>query len=124
MPNQITITGGGTTVTMPRTREIEWQDVEVSRETEMASGLRVKDVLGYRPTLTARWDYIPADVFLALKTLLRRGGYYTVTYPADGADKTGQFAVTASAATVFAFRSGVAVWHDVTLTLESAEVLT
>lgn len=124
MPNLIIVAKGAVSVEMPRTRDIQWQDVEVSVEKTMASGLRVKDIKGYRPQLTAKWDYVPAETYLALKSLLRQGGYFSITYPADGTEKTGTFAVEMSPSKVFAFRAGVAVWHDVTLTMDSAEVLT
>lgn len=122
MDNCIAISQGGVSVAMPRTRDLQVGGEEVAKEAVMASGRVVKDVLGHRATLTAAWDWVPADTITALSALLRRGGFFQVSYPSPQGTAVGEFSIQFPTMRVFAFRRGVPMWHDVTLTMESREV--
>lgn len=122
MVEQITISSGSTSVVMPRVKAVDVSATEVAKETEMASGKMVKDVLGYRATITAVWDYVPSTTITALLGLLKTGGYFTVTYPAPTGDATGVFSVRYPSVGIFAFIDGAPMWHGVTLVMEAQEV--
>lgn len=121
---QITISNGITTITMPKVRKITVGGEEVANETVMASGKKVKDVIGYRAVVTADWDWVPADTMAALTTMLRAGGYFTVGYPdADGADKSALFSITIPTTGIFKFNGTTPFWHGVSLKMSAQEVV-
>lgn len=121
---EIKISDGITTITMPRTRQVQDAGELAYIEKEMASGKRVRDVKGFRPGFTYSWDYVPASTITALITMLRSGSYFTVDYfDLDGVDKTDVFSVDYPTFKVFTFRKGVAVWHDCTLTIKAQGVV-
>ena len=111
-----------TSVTMPRVKDITVGAKEVANTVTMASGKVVKDVLGYRTTITAAWDYVPAATIVALLTLMRSSPFLFVEYPSPSGDASGTFEAEYPTLTVFCYKSGVAVWHDVTLTMSAQEV--
>lgn len=120
---EIKISNGVTTITMPRTRRVSDAGEKVYKENKMASGALVRDVTGFRPGFTYTWDWVPAETIRALITMLRAGSFFTVDYfDVDGVDKTGLFSVSYPAFEVFAFRNGVAMWHNCTLTIRAQGV--
>lgn len=120
---QITISNGTTTITMPRTKKVSDAGELVFAEKTMASGLRVRDIKGFRPGFKYEWDYVPATTVTALISLLRTGGFFTVNYfDVDGTDKTGVFSIDYPSPGVFKFKDGVAMWHGFTLVLKAQGV--
>ena len=93
-------------ITLPRVRDIEVGAEEESKTVTMASGKTVKDILGYRTNITAVWDWIPADL----------------EYPAPGGNGAGFFSIEYPTLSVFCYRSGIPVWHDMTLSMTAQEV--
>lgn len=122
--DQITISNGTTTITMPRTKTPTVSGEVVANETIMASGKSVKDIIGYRAVVTAEWDYVPADTMAALVAMLRTGGYFTVGYPdPDGTDKSAKFSISIPSPGIFKFNGTVPMWHKVSLTMTAQEVV-
>lgn len=123
----IKISDGTKTITMPRTRDIQDAGELVYKETEMASGKRVRDIPKgkcFRPGFRATWDYLPRHIIKDLITMLRQGGYFDVEYPdPDGTIKTGKFSIDYPDPRIFAFRKDVAIWHGFTLLFKSQEVI-
>ncbi len=109
-------------VTMPRVKSISVGAEEVSNAVTMASGKVVKDMIGYRNTVTATWDYVPATTITALMDLLRSGGFFYAEYPSPQGDESGIFQVSYPDMEIFAFQNGIPVWHNVTLKLTAQEV--
>ena len=107
---------------MPRVKDVAVGAKEVANTVTMASGKVVKDVLGYRATVDAVWDYVPAATIVALLTLMRSNSFLLVDYPAPGGDASGIFAIGYPTLDVFCYRDGVAVWHNVSLSMEAQEV--
>lgn len=121
---EITISNGVTTITMPRTRHVVDAGANVDVVSTMASGLEVCDRKGFRPGFTYTWDYVPAATITALITMLRTGKYFTVNYfDVDGTDQSGVFSIDYPSFEVFAFRNGVAVWHNCSITIRSQGVV-
>lgn len=119
---KITSADRSLSVEMPRIKEISVGAVEVANTVTMASGKVVKDMIGYRATLEAVWDFVPASKLTALATLLRSGGFFYVEYPAPTGDASGMFEIEYPSMTIFAYKNGVAVWHDVKLKMTAQEV--
>lgn len=109
-------------VVMPRIKNIQVGAKEESKSITMASGKIVKDMLGHRATLTATWDYVPADTITKLLTLLRNSAFVWVEYPSPTGKSSGFFDAEYPTLTVFQYKNGQAVWHDVTLTMTAQEV--
>lgn len=121
---QITISDGVTSITMPRTRKVTDAGELVFTEKTMASGLRVRDIKGFRPGFTYEWDWVPAATINTLVSMLRTGSFFTVDYfDVDGADKQGAFSIDYPGFRVFTFRNGVPMWHDCTLTIKAQGVV-
>lgn len=121
---QITISNGTTTITMPKVKKITVGGEEVANETVMASGKKVKDVIGYRAVVSADWDYVPAATMAALTTMLRTGGYFTVGYPdPDGTDKSAKFSISIPSPGIFKFNGTTPFWHGVSLDMTAQEVV-
>ncbi len=112
-----------TSITLPRVRDVKVGAEEVCNTVTMASGKRVKDMIGYRPTVTAAWDYVPAATLQQLAVMLRSDGFFYVRYPAPEGDAEGTFEIEYPEMSVFRYKDGVAVWHDVTLKMKSREVV-
>lgn len=111
-----------TVIEMPRVKDITVGAEEVANAVTMASGKVVKDMIGYRSTVKASWDYVPATTITTLSQLLRTGGFFYVEYPAPTGDANGNFEVDFPEMKIFCFKQGVAVWHDVTLKMTAQEV--
>ena len=103
-------------------RDIEVGAEEESKTVTMASGKTVKDILGYRTNITAVWDWIPADLVTQLLRLLKSGAFLWVEYPAPDGSGAGFFSIEYPTLSVFCYRSGVPVWHDMTLSMTAQEV--
>lgn len=122
--NEITISDGVTTITMPRTKKVSDAGAPEYKEIKMAGGKYVREMKGFRPGFKYAWDYVPAATITALITLLRTGGFFTVGYfDLDGTDKSGTFSVSYPTFEVFKFVDGAAMWHNCTLTIKSQEVV-
>ena len=119
----ISTTDGRAGVTLPRVKDITVGAEEVCNTVQMASGKLVKDMIGYRPTVTASWDYVPASVLRELAELLRGDGFFYVRYPSPSGDAEGTFEVEYPEMRVFRYVNGTAVWHDVKLKMTSREVV-
>lgn len=119
---RITSLDGLQTIEMPRVKDVSVGATEVANKVTMASGKVVKDMIGYRATVTAAWDWLPADTLSSLAVLLRSGGFFIVEYPAPGGDATGAFEIQYPTMSVFGFKNGIAVWHDVKLSMTAQEV--
>lgn len=122
MANQIILAKGSTSVTMPLVRAVTYGGDVVAKETTMASGKVVRDVIGFRPNVQAQWDWVPADTIKALNALLRQGGFFQVTYPTPDGEKTEAMTVSFPTMDVFTYRNGVPMWHNITLTMTAQEV--
>ena len=110
-------------VVLPRVKDIQVGAEEVANKVTMASGKVVKDMVGYRTTVQAAWDYLPASTLSALAVLLRSGGFFYVEHPSPSGDMSGFYEITYPAMSVFAFKDGVAVWHNVKLKMTAQEVI-
>jgi len=121
---QITISDGTTTITMPKVKAVTVGGEEICHEITMASGKRVKEMIGYRAVVDAEWDYVPASTMASLVTMLRAGGYFTVSYPdPDGTDKSGSFSVSIPSIGIFKFNDTIPFWCGVKLTFTAQEVV-
>ncbi len=122
--DKITVYNSGKTssVILPRTKDISVGAQPVSKSVTMASGKVVKDVIGYRVSIKASWDYIPADTVASLIGILRSNGFNFVEYPSPSGDASGYFEIEYPTMSVFGFKNGIAVWHDVTLSMSAQEV--
>ena len=109
---------------MPKVKKITVGGEEVANETVMASGKKVKDVIGYRAVVSADWDYVPVDTMTALTAMLRAGGYFTVGYPdPDGTDKSVKFSISIPTTGIFKFNGTTPMWHGVSLKMSAQEVV-
>lgn len=123
--SNISISDGVSTLIMPVSRKVSVGGTDVCKEIEMASGKLVREMKGHRVKVTAEWDWLPVDVLTDLHTMLRRGGYFTVTYPdpAQGMT-TASFAIAYPTSKIFRFGSnGEPRWHEVTLAMTAQEVI-
>ena len=119
MRQTITISNGTTSVEMPKVKNVQVGGSEIAISKQMASGKIVKAVLGIRAKITASWDFVPADTIAAVLALLKAGGFFEVQYPSPSGDAIGVYSIDYPTLGVFAFISGVPVWHNVILTMES-----
>lgn len=109
-------------IVMPRVKDVQVGAKEVANTITMASGKVVKDVLGYRPTITVSWDYVPAATIVALLSLMKANPFLYVEYPSPTGDANGTFEVDYPTMSVFQYKNGTAVWHDVKLTMSGQGV--
>ena len=107
---------------MPRIKDVKVGAKEVANTITMASGKVVKDVLGYRQTVVATWDYVPAASIVALLALLKNNAFVYVEYPSPEGTSSGVFEVAYPTLEVFAYKDGVAAWHNVQLSMSGQEV--
>ena len=121
--DKITISDGMTEIEMPRIRNVTVGGEEVANEVTMASGKIVKEMIGFRTVVTAEWDWLPAETITALHIMLRKGGFFTVSYPDPAVgDITAQFSVSYPTSKIFRFIGSTPFWHDVKLTMKAQEV--
>lgn len=109
---------------MPVTDVISVGGESVYNEVTMASGRKVRDIIGYRRTITAEWDLINASDMVSLLAMIKSGAYLFVEYPdPELGDSSGYFDIKCSPLTLFKFTNGVGVWHNVTLAMTAQEVV-
>lgn len=111
-------------IEMPRTKTIEIGGEYESKETTMASGKIVRDVIGWRTALTAEWEWVPAGLLAQLVPIARSGEFVTIQYPdSTGADTSGVFSIEIGEQKVFKFVNGEPMWYNVQLTATAQEVV-
>lgn len=111
-------------IEMPRTKSIEIGGEYESKETTMASGKIVRDVIGWRTKLTAEWEWVPAGLLAQLVPIARSGEFVTIQYPdSTGADASGIFSIEIGEQKVFKFVNGEPMWYNVELTATAQEVV-
>lgn len=111
-------------IEMPRTKSIEIGGGYESKETTMASGKIVRDVIGWRTELTAEWEWVPAGLLARLVPIARSGEFVTIQYPDSiGADTSGVFSIEIGEQKVFKFVNGEPMWYNVQLTATAQEVV-
>lgn len=110
-------------IEMPKTKNIEiGGDVE-AKEATMASGKIVKDILGFRKTLTAIWEWFPADLMISIVEIARKGDFVNIEYPdSTGKVESGQFKITIGNQKVFKFVNGSPLWYNVELSATAQEL--
>lgn len=122
MSNQIIIAKGVTSVEMPQVRDISYGGQSEENQATMASGKIVSDIVGFRRTVRAEWDWVPADTIAALNGLLQQGGFFSVTYPTPEGIRTDSMIVPFPTMEIFTFRNGIPIWHHVVLDMSAQEV--
>lgn len=109
-------------ITLPRVRDIE---VGAEEESKIRNDGVRQDGQGH-PGLSdkhhRRMDWIPADLVTQLLRLLKSGAFLWVEYPAPGGNGAGFFSIEYPTLSVFWYRSGIPVWHDMTLSMTAQEV--
>ena len=122
--DKIKISKNGIEIEMPRVRKITVGGEEVANEITMASGKRVKEMIGHRTVVTAEWDWLPAKTITDLHALLRQGGYFQAEYPDPAiGDATGMFSISYPETKIFKFNGIEPRWHGVSLTMTAQEVV-
>jgi len=121
---KISYNDGTGTIIMPKVRNIEFSgEVEYS-EVTMANGRKTRDVIGFRPTISAEWDWLPAVTMTAVHAMIRTGQFLYVEYPDPAlGDASGYFSVSYPVSAIFRFIDGSAVWHGVKLKMTAQEVI-
>ncbi len=122
--DRIKISNQTTTITMPKVRVVSVGGESVYSEAQMASGRKVRDIVGFRPTVSAKWDWVPASTMAALHAMLRSGEYLFVEYPdpVEG-DASGYFDIDYPESETFQFVDGEAKWHNVSLAMTAQGVV-
>lgn len=111
-------------IEMPRTKSIEIGGEYESKETTMASGKIVRDVIGWRTELTAEWEWVPAGLLAQLVPIARSGEFVTIQYPdSTGEDASGVFSIEIGEQKIFKFVGGEPMWYNVELTATAQEVV-
>lgn len=111
-------------IEMPRTKTIEIGGGYESKETTMASGKIVRDVIGWRTELAAEWEWVPAGLLAQLVPIARSGEFVTIQYPdSTGSDTSGVFSIEIGEQKVFKFVNGEPMWYNVQLTATAQEVV-
>ena len=113
-------------LTLPYTKLISYGGEYVGKETVMASGLITYDEVGFRPTVTYTYDYLPAETMSALHRLLRANRVYNCRYlsPESNTSEYGQCIFDYPTADYFAYLNGKPVWHNAAITFRRAAVKT
>lgn len=110
-------------IQMPRTRTLEVGGEYEANTITMASGKVVKDIIGWRTTLTASWEWLPADVLTAVVAAARAGKFVTITYPdATGKTISKKFTIEIGNQKIFKFIKDTPMWYNVELTATAQEV--
>lgn len=93
-------------------------------ESEMASGRIVQDILGYRPSFTVTYEYIPEHILVPVVGLIRQGGFFKVEYPTPTGAGEGMFKISdTSGQKIFKFVDNAPMWYGLTLTFTSQVVV-
>ncbi len=108
---------------MPRVRSLEIGGGELVNEKTMAAGNLVRDVIGWRATVTASWEWVPQEILARVTALARQCRYVTLEYPdpVDG-NASGAFKIEIGNQKVFRFRNGEPFWYNVELKATAREV--
>ena len=111
-------------LTLPYTKLISYGGEYVGKETVMASGLIAYDEVGFRPSVTYTFDYLPADIMTALHQLLRANRVYNCRYLSPESDTTeyAQCIFDYPVADYFGYLKGKPVWHNASITFRRAAV--
>jgi hypothetical protein len=120
---KITKASAGLEVSLPRTKKIQISGENESVQTTMASGKKVSDIIGHRITITAEYDYLPANIMTALMAVVRAGGYCLVEYPDISGDASGMFEISVPSPGIFKFRDNIPIWHGAILNFTAQEVI-
>lgn len=107
---------------MPRTRNVEVGGELITKTTTMASGRVVEDIVGWKPTVTASWEYVPSDTMQELVALVKLKNRVMLTYPAPDGNQSGEFKIEIGNQKIFKFVNGVPMWQNVTLKAVAVEV--
>lgn len=119
----ITISDGLSTVVLRNDLVYELEYEEVGTTKTMASGKRVKDIVGYRPVLNIPTGYVELGDLEKLKRLINSGKFLRVTYPGLGGDESRLFEISPPVFKSFKYGAdGVSVWYGVTLICRAQEV--
>lgn len=111
-------------VEMPATTSLEIGGEYESKETTMASGKIVRDVLGWRVNLSASWEYLPAGVLQQIIPIARSGEFVEIQYPDSTGEMTsGTFAIEIGNQKIFKFVNGEPYWYNVELSATAQEVV-
>ena len=97
---------------------------ELSREIDMVSGRRVREVRGKVQKIEWSYDYMTDSEYLQLLSLLRSGNALQVAYlPDDGTElKSSDFWVESIGNPSFAFSKGLKpYWHNVSFVLREVK---
>ena len=110
-------------ISMPRTRTLEVGGSYLAKETTMASGKIVRDIIGYRKELTAEWEWVPDGLLQELLPIVRSGEFVTIEYPdpAQG-DTSGVFSIEVDPQKIFKFKDGMPYWYSVKIKATAQEV--
>lgn len=111
-------------IEMPRTKSLEVGGDYECKESTMASGKVVRDIIGWRTQLTATWEWVPAGLLAQLVPLARSGQFVDIQYPdSTGQDASGRFSIEIGNQKIFKFRGGEPYWYNVELTATAQEVI-
>lgn len=111
-------------IEMPRTKSIEIGGSYEAKETTMASGKIVRDIIGWRVELSASWEWVPAGLLAQLVPVARSGEFVTIQYPdSTGSDASGAFSIEIGEQKVFKFVDGNPMWYNVELKATAQEVI-
>lgn len=113
-------------LTLPYTKRISYGGEYVGRETVMASGLITYDEVGFRPTVTYTFDYLPAETMAALHSLLRGGRVFNCWYlsPESNSVEFGRCIFDYPTADYFGYVGGKPMWHNASITFRRTAVKT
>ena len=113
----------GNIVVLPRTRNIIIGGDQKYTEIEMASGKRVRDIVGYRTKVTAEYDYIPSKDLITLQSIARKCTYVTAEYLDVDGRKSMKCSINIPESGIFQFKNDIPVWHKAKLELVAQEVI-
>lgn len=108
---------------MPTTKSITiGGDIE-AKEATMASGKIVRDVLGFRKSITASWEWFPMELMQQVVNIARAGEFVTLEYPdPTGKVHIGRFTISIGEQKIFKFVKGKPLWFNVELNAVAQEL--
>ena len=110
-------------IEMPRTRTLEVGGSYLAKETTMASGKIVRDIIGYRKELTAEWEWLPDGLLQRLLPIVRSGDFVSIGYPDPvQGDTSGIFSIEVDSQKIFKFKDGKPYWYGVKIKAVAQEV--
>ena len=90
----------------------------------MASGKVVRDIIGWRPEVSATWEWVPAGLLNQLVPIARSGAFINIQYPdSTGQNTSGLFSIEIGNQKIFKFVDGNPMWYNVELTAVAQEVI-